>query len=257
MCVGISLRDTPGPFPRQHWCWLPKTAHPPPLLRQTNCSPSPSSLPHLWVFTFAVPWAWHPLSSLCTKLLLMLQGPAQMSSSPACGGSAAIELPSIRHRGNPNPSSPGDSSPVLHTHTPKVELAGLTPCLGWRVCMPREAPPRGQGARALTAEVQAMGSTLRGRGGGKELSSGCSGGQRSPCALLCGDLGADSWSAARPARLAGAFPRRYWALGASTGKMATSCSSGGPTGLGGWAVEGGASQGAPDAQGQELVSHHP
>lgn len=31
----------------------------------------------------------------------------------------------------------------------------------------------------------------------------------------------------------------------------------GPTGLKVWAVEGGASQGAPDAQGQELVSHHP
>lgn len=73
VCAGISLRDTPGPFPRKHWCWLPKTAHSPPA-RTDNYSPSPPSLPHLWVFTLAVPWAWHPLSSLCTKLLLMPQG---------------------------------------------------------------------------------------------------------------------------------------------------------------------------------------
>ena len=117
VCAGISLRDTPGPFPRRHWCWLPKTVHPPPAQTDKLLSKPTFSAPPL-VFTLAVPWAWHPLSFLCTKLLLMPQGPAQMSSPPACGMSAAIELPSIRHRGDPS-SSLSEGLLPCPTHTPQ------------------------------------------------------------------------------------------------------------------------------------------
>lgn len=48
--------------------------------------------------------------------------------------SGIVETPVPHPRGTP---------PLSYTHTPKVELAGLTPCLGWRVCMPREAPGEG------------------------------------------------------------------------------------------------------------------
>ena len=158
-----------------------------------------------------------------------------MSSPPACGVSAAIELPSIRHCGDPSPSLPEGLLPCpTHTHTPQAELAGLTPCLGWQVCMPREAPGEGRVPGHPRRKFRPW-DPLSGEGEvGRSSVQAAEVAKEAPCALLCGDLGADSWSEARPARLAGAFPRRYWALGASTGKTATSCSSGThwPQGLG-------------------------
>lgn len=102
--------------------------------------------------------------------------------------------------------------------------------------MPREAPGEGRVPGHPRRKFRPWDPLSGEREAGRSSVQAAEVAKEGPCALLCGDLGADSWSEARPARLAGASPRRYWALGAGTGKTATSCSSGDPlaSGAGLW-----------------------
>lgn len=174
MCAGVSLRDTPSPLYQDRFGAgslarkrLPGTAHRPSWLDKRIAV---QARPHFSTSTsshmlFPAPG----ISSPCTKLLLVLQGPAQMSPPPPC----ALNFPQPGVMETPGSHTPWGESPVLpcvhtNTRTPRSRRLGSPGARGRWGCRHREAPGEGR-AEAPVAEVQASGSAQRGGRGGVQV----------------------------------------------------------------------------------------
>ena len=116
VCAGISLRDTPGPFPRHHWCWLPKTAHPPPARTDRLLSKPTFSAPPLGLHTCCS-------LGLASPLLFVHQTPTH-ASGPSSDVISSSLWSVCCHRTSldqalwrPQSLTPLGTPPLSYTHT--------------------------------------------------------------------------------------------------------------------------------------------
>lgn len=274
MCAGVSLRDTPSPLYQDRFGAgslarkrLPGTAHRPSwsdkrIAVQARPHFSTSTSSHM---LFPAPG----ISSPCTKLLLVLQGPAQMSPPPPC----ALNFPQPGVMETPGSHTPWGESPFCPVCTQTRAPQGRD---GWAHLVPMGGGAAGTGRRQEKAGPRHPWRKFRPRDpltgegeAGCGFSSGCGGGPGSPLGCFAGrpwalELlpGATESQISPPGRCHSQEMAGPWKP--SQGKPPLPASVGAPPpDSGGWAGEGGC-QGAPDTttpgvggQDQELLCPPP
>lgn len=191
MCAGVSLRDTPSPLYQD--CFgagslarkgLPGTAHRPSwsdkrIAVQARPHFSTSTSSHM---LFPAPG----ISSPCTKLLLVLQGPAQMSPPPPC----VLNFPQPGVMETPGSHTPWGESPFCPVCTQTRAPQGRD---GWAHLVPVGGGAAGTGRRQEKAGPRhpwrkfKPRDPLTGEGeAGCGFSSGCGGGPGSPLGCFAG-----------------------------------------------------------------------
>lgn len=191
MCAGVSLRDTPSPLYQDRFGAgslarkrLPGTAHRPSwsdkrIAVQARPHFSTSTSSHM---LFPAPG----ISSPCTKLLLVLQGPAQMSPPPPC----ALNFPQPGVMETPGSHTPWGESPFCPVCTQTRAPQGRD---GWAHLVPVGGGAAGTGRRQEKAGPRhpwrkfKPRDPLTGEGeAGCGFSSGCGGGPGSPLGCFAG-----------------------------------------------------------------------